>query len=262
MSLAATAEVVRPTFRDESLYRRVLEHACHAFEIAEVSREPYCHFYAENVLPEDFFRELIVNFPVRSHYVPLNLKVWVRENGESTRDRMVLTDESIAQLPVVQRELWGTVTDVLAAQELRQIAFRLLAEDIAARFKIAEHEVGTIEAFPRTVLFRDTESYKIKPHPDGTSRIVTMMLYLPPDLSQEDLGTSVYVKQPLFMRIAGKKFKEAKRFPYRPNSLSAFAVNRLGARTSWHGVEQIGPNRGVRNSMLTQYRANDDGPAY
>jgi len=262
MSLAVSVDAFSHPPHDNALFRRVLEHAMAALEDAQVSSEPYCHFYAENVLPTDFFRELIANFPDRSNYVPLNLKVWVRENGESTRDRLVFTEELFGRLSEEQCLFWRTVTDVLASDKLRQIAFRLLAKDVAARFGIKEDEVDEIETFSRTVLFRDTEAYKIKPHADGTTRIVTMMLYLPADLSQEDLGTSVYVKQPLLKRLGGETFKEIKRFPYRPNSLSAFAVNRMRARTSWHGVEQFGPNRGVRNSLLTQYRTNDDGPAY
>jgi hypothetical protein len=109
---------------------------------------------------------------------------------------------------------------------------------------------------------RDTEGYRIKPHPDGTNRIVTMLYYLPRDTSHEDLGTSVYVRQPWTKRILGEGFKEVERFPFRPNSSCAFVVNRLPEKTSWHGRELVGADAGVRNLILCQYRVGDDEHSY
>lgn len=126
MSLAVSVDAFSHPPHDNALFRRVLEHAMAALEDAQVSSEPYCHFYAENVLPTDFFRELIANFPDRSNYVPLNLKVWVRENGESTRDRLVFTEELFGRLSEEQCLFWRTVTDVLASDKLRQTHFACL----------------------------------------------------------------------------------------------------------------------------------------
>lgn len=254
MSDIDTSTLDRHPDDDWDLFEHVLEHSVEALENADVGTEPFCHFYAENVLPRDFYEKLQLSFPDKNCYEPLNLKVWVRENGESTRDRMVFSDQSLAELRSEQHRIWSIVKSVMDSDRMKCIVFRHLARDIAARFSIPESEVNSLDVYFRTVLIKDTESYTIKPHPDGLERIVTSILYLPPDLSQEDLGTSIYEKQSLFSRLTGRRFKEVKRFPFRPNSLCAFAINRLGARTSWHGVELIGANRGVRNSLLTQYR--------
>ena len=44
----------------------------------------------------------------------------------------------------------------------------------------------------KPVLYKDSDGYQIKPHPDTRNKVVTMQLYCPKDESQADLGTTLY----------------------------------------------------------------------
>jgi hypothetical protein len=77
-----------------------------------------------------------------------------------------------------------------------------------------------------------------------------MQFYLPDEGSRDDLGTSLYVKQPLPQRLLGNKYKEIKRFPFKPNSAYAIAVNDCPERQSYHGRELITEDNTVRDSII------------
>lgn len=258
----ATAETAVSRSRGSAREEKILDHVIASIEACEAHDEPFGHCYFENVFPEDFYKEILERLPSPEEYHALNLKAWSRANGESTRDRMFLSKEGLAPLSKDQNDFWSLVTNVILSEDVKRTIYAKLWKDIALRFDIGREQVPDVVGHPRGVLFRDTDEYRIKPHPDGTSRIVTMMYYLPKDLSQEDLGTSLYVKRPVLKRLFGDKFEEVKRFPYRPNSGMAFVINRRPDRTSWHGRELLPPGSGVRNSILTQFREDADGQDY
>jgi len=112
-------------------------------------------------------------------------------------------------------------------------------------------------AYPNVMLMRDYEAYRIKPHPDGQPRVVTMQIYLPGTDTPDDLGTSLYIKQPLVHRLVGRRFKEVKRFPFRPNSAYAIAVNDCAARQSYHGRELITASQTTRDSILITWNSRN-----
>ena len=261
MSLA-TAESVTSKGRKSSREEKILDHVVSAIEECEAHDEPFGHCYFENAFPEDFYKEILERLPSPEEYHALNLKAWSRANGESTRDRMFLSKEGLEPLSNDQNAFWSLVTNVILSDDVKRAIYAELWKDIALGFGITREEVPELVGYPRGVLFRDTDEYRIKPHPDGKSRIVTMMFYLPQDLAQEDLGTSLYVKNAPFRRLVSGKFTEVKRFPYRPNSGMAFVINRRPDRTSWHGRELLPPGSGVRNSILTQFREDADGQDY
>jgi hypothetical protein len=242
----------------------LLTHLVAAVEKAPVCHEPYAHVYIENVFPDDFYRRILASFPDPKLYSPQNIKVWVRPNGESTRDRIFLTDEAVERFPDDRRAIWRTIAAAVTHNALKRILFRKLACDLALRFGIDECAVDGITSYPRMVLLRDTEQYRIKPHPDGLETIVTMQFYFPEDLSQEQLGTSLYRQRSAWETLlhGGQKFEEVKRFPFRPNSAYAFVVNNRKGRKSWHGVELVPDGIGVRNTLLNRYMASETDAAY
>lgn len=247
---------------DHELYERSVNHAVKSIQSSNAGSEPFSHFHATNIIPEDFYQDLLKNLPDSKYYKPLNIKLWVDAKGNSTRDRLPMTDDEMSGLPADQYRLWSTLRAVLHSDEVRLAAYHVLRQDICARFGIAQDKLDELESHPKSVMLRDNESYSIKPHSDGLVRIITMMYYMPSDLSQQDMGTSLYVKKPIYQWINGKRYREVKRFPYMPNSIGAFAVSRMGPRTSWHGVERIGPNRGTRHSIACQFTTEPEDVIY
>ena len=218
---------------------------------AVLEREPFCHFYLEGIFPAPMYPTLLRSFPPKEFYEPLNLRRWARADGTSTRDEFHLTAENLARLPKPMAAFWTPVVRAMTDAALRRAAFAKLAPDLAERFGIPEERVPEMACAYEVRLVRDTEDYRIKPHPDGLNKIVTMQLYLPEDESTLDLGTSIFRRH---KRLIGGSFEEVKRFPFRPNSGYGFAVSDGPNRRSWHGRETLTGFTGVRHTLMLLFQ--------
>lgn len=218
---------------------------------APLIRDPFCHIYLEGIFPAQMYPELLRNLPPKELYVPLNLRKWVRADGTSTRDEFHLTAENLALLPRALAEFWAPIVRAMTDATLRRAVFAKLAPDLAERFAIPEKEVPDLTCEYEVRLVRDTEDYRIKPHPDGLNKIVTMQMYLPEDESTLDLGTSLFRRH---KKLLGNSFEEVKRFPFKPNSAYAFAVSDGPRRASWHGRETLTGFKGVRNTLMLLFQ--------
>ncbi len=243
------AEAVLEAPSDDHVALR--DHLVAKVQAAPLERDPFCHFYMEGVFPAAMYPALLRNFPPKEHYVPLNLRKWVRADGTSTRDECHLTAEILAKLPQGQAEFWTRVVRAATDPAFKRAVFTKLASDLAERFGIPEERVPDMECAYEVRLVRDTEDYRIKPHPDGLNKIVTMQLYLPEDDSTLDLGTSIFRRH---KRLIGSSFEEVKRFPFRPNSGYGFAVSDGPTRRSWHGREPITGFTGVRHTLMLLFQ--------
>jgi hypothetical protein len=241
------------SIREASLAESIIRHWEINISAALLEREPFEHFYIEEIWPQNVYLELLNSLPPIEHYVPINIKKWVRANGESTRDRIALTEQNIGKLESRLQEFWLQITKALYSDELKIAVFSKLKRDISLRLGIKPEEVPYAKVLAGADLIRDTEEYRIKPHPDGYPRAVTMQFYLPENADQLDLGTSLYVKDSMLRRLFGKRFQEVKRMSFKPNSGYAFAVNDRPDRCSLHGRELIKGEAGVRNSLLLSW---------
>jgi len=249
MSLAASPSFAES--RGSDVTAALCDHFIATVERAQVDRDPFCHAFFENIFPAALYPVLLRNLPPMELYGPLNIKKWVRPDGTSTRDLFYLTPENLAKLTKEQGDLWRAVLSALTDGPFKRAVFAQLARDLAERFDITEDRVPDLPFVYDLSLVRDTEDYRIKPHPDGLNNLVTMQFYMPPDESQMDLGTSVYRAH---KRLIGNSFEEVRRFPFKPNSAYAFAVSDSPARTSWHGRETLTGFSGVRNTMILSFR--------
>ena len=99
---------------------------------------------------------------------------------------------------------------------------------------------------------RDSSDYRLGPHTDSVTKIMSFLFYLPPDESMALLGTSIYApKQADFRCSRGlhyrfDRFRLVTTMPYLPNSLFGFV--RTG--NSFHGVEPITATGICRDLLL------------
>ncbi len=229
----------------------MLPHIVDAIDNADVSDKPFSHLFAQQIFPANVYSEMLDNLPDPATYEPKHEKQL--PDGTYTRTYYQLDRDGLAALPDHQRALWESVVDALLSEDFKVHVFRQLRKDLAFRFRT--QDVEAIEASPRPRIVRDVSGYKIDPHPDTRKKAVTMMIYLPRDERQKDLGTSLYKIQPSLQGLTSKRrwFKEVKRFPFIPNSAFAFAVNNCLRKKSWHGRELVEKNVGVRNSLVTTF---------
>jgi hypothetical protein len=227
------------------------DHLIERVSEASLDRDPFCHIYLERVFPEATYPLLLQNLPPAEIYSPLNLRLYAREDGRSTRDLFPLTAENLAKLPRDRAAFWSSMVEALTDVEVKRAVFAKLAPDLAERFGVAESGVADLQCCYDVILFRDTEDYRIKPHPDGLNKIVTMQFYLPEDESTLDLGTALYRRK---SGLFGGSFEEVKRFPFKPNSAYAFPVSDSRTRKSWHGRDRLSGFSGVRNTLMLLFQ--------
>jgi hypothetical protein len=247
--------------------QRIIDHCVARVAATDVHEEPFQHFYLEGILPDDVYWQALKLLPDRPVYMPLNLKRWKNAQGLSTRDRLSLTDADIERIDEKHRPFWRDIVTAICSEELRNAVLLKLKGDVAIRLGCAPDQVLGRPMFTNVLLVRDFEEYRLKPHPDGQPRVITMQIYLANVNTPEDLGTSLYVRQSLPLRLLGTKFREIKRFPFRPNSVYALAVNDCPERESLHGRETISGHAVVRDSIIVSwlsrptdaFTANDSG---
>ena len=232
-------------------YAPLRDHLIAGIRGSLLERDPFCHIYIEQMFPAALYPSLLRNLPPLHLYSPLNPRKWVRADGTSTRDMFYLTPENLGKLSDEVGALWKSVLHALTDGHFKRALFSRLAPDMAERFDTTEDRVSDMDCVYDVSLVRDTEDYRIKPHPDGLNNFVTMQFYLPEDENNLDLGTSVYRRH---KRLLGSSFEEVKRFPFKPNSAYAFAVSDSPKRTSWHGRDRLSGFEGVRNTMILSFR--------
>src|SRR5579871_836261 len=167
MNVAET-EVARSHIVEE-----LVAHAIASIEAAKYSSAPFPHIVFRNFFPDDFYRELIRNIPTQG-YDPIT--------GTGTRMALRLYGENVNQIEPEQRTAWAAVSAMLASKEVEDVIRRKLHEGLEIRArgdKVAGAEDLRLVAKP--VLYRDSDGYQIKPHPDTRKKVVTMQLYCPAD---------------------------------------------------------------------------------
>jgi hypothetical protein len=232
---------------------RIARHMAERVRACVAADAPFQHFHLVGAFPDDVYAEIRRSMPPRDCYLPINIKRWKNSAGQSTRDRLALSDGEMGRVPETIRPLWEDVTAALVSRDLQQAVYSVLQTDIALRLKCPVGDVLRQDAYASVLLVRDFEDYYLKPHPDGQPRVVTVMFYLADPDSPTDLGTSLYRERPLLNRLLGNRFEEVGRFPYLPNSVGVFAVNDAPERVSWHGRELITGPSVVRDSIILSY---------
>jgi hypothetical protein len=238
-----------------------LRHMLGAVAAVAVEREPFPHFIVEGLFPHDLYQEMLAALPDARLYEAFSYRKHANE-GVSNRGRFGLEAQALNQLLGRQRSLWLGVRDALGSPELKRAVFGRLADGLAYRLGIEPREAAEWPGYPKPELFRETQGYTIKPHPDTRRKLVTMQIALPADEAQRDLGTEFYRRSynPLALLREPRGFEVCKRAPFLPNAAYAFVVLNTLRRKSWHGRTTLDATAGVRNSILNIWYANpEDG---
>lgn len=217
---------------------------------------PFPHFVVEGLFPDDLYGEILASLPDAELYDPVSYEKHA-EAGKSNRGKFGLTDQCIERLSGRQWSLWMGVRDALGAPEFKRAVFNRLSAGLAFRFGTSRAEAAETPGYALPELLRETEGYRIKPHPDTRRKLVTMQIALPADDSQADLGTEFYRRSlnPAALLREPRGFDIVKRSPFLPNVAYAFAVINTMRLRSWHGRTKLAGNVGVRNTILNIWYA-------
>lgn len=235
----------------ETLFDSIVRHGGESILAGTAFDRPYPHLSFENFFAEDVYRRLISHWPDIDRYVDLN--------GARTRKQYTLWDRQVEAGDPERTALWRTVSDALSAPPIEAALRDRLTKGFEMRAN-GSGEGWPVPMHPQPVLYADFHGYAIKPHPDTRRKVLTMMIYMPEDESQRELGTTVYKISPMGV-FAWKTYGlvREKTLPFLPNAGFAFVVIHPAhslLHASWHGRETISlDNAKPRMTILNTYYA-------
>jgi hypothetical protein len=245
--MAALAQTVR------NLADELTAQAVASIEAAEHFSFPFPHIVFRNFFPADFYRDLVRNVPTEG-YDP------IIDTG--TRMALRLYGANVEKIDPALRPLWSAVSTMLTSKMVERAIRNRLHDGLEIRArgdKVADADDLKLVAKP--VVYRDSDGYQIKPHPDTRKKVVTMQLYCPTDASQQALGTTLYrASLKGLLHVGSYCLEPVKAIPFLPNTGYAFVVlkaNHSLTNMSWHGRPRIKTDQ-PRVSILNTFYVNED----
>jgi hypothetical protein len=236
-------------------YSHAEEHLIYQILNAPVRDYPFPHAFIENVFPNDYYQDMLINLPPISGYLPIHDTGNVsgaKAQGLLYSSRYITDVSDLAKRGVPEHlvSFWNELSNSLLSERfLRTILFKFSA---AYKERFSNPFNSQFKLSSELRLVRDFEDYSIGPHTDTPKKVVSLLFYLPKDWEYEKLGTSIYIpKDPSVTCIGGPHygFKGYKRIftaPFIPNSMLMF----FKTPKSFHGVEKITDKAVERNVML------------
>jgi hypothetical protein len=224
-----------PQAQTGSLTRELIDHAVSSIESADRFSLPFPHIFFRDFFPKDFYAEMLGSIPTEG---------FDRLNKEGTRKAVRLYGDNIEKVDAGFRDLWESVSAMLTSREVEDAIRRQLHEGLEIRAKGDKAaSAADLKLVAQPVLYRDTDGYQIKPHPDGSKKVVTMQLYCPADESQRDLGTTLYrASLKGLINVGSYGLEPVKTLPFLPNVGYAFVVLKAYhslLKMSWHGRPKV-----------------------
>lgn len=214
-----------------------LAHVIDRLRTANVSQDPFPHYYLENVFPQDYYESLLSHLPDSSVYDNLFAVTTLKLDHFRHRDQRDLNEGWTDMLSDNIREFWVEFDQWFRGPELAQAVLRTFSEPMRERFGDESWPEASVEA----QFIRHRAGYFLGPHSDLYTKLVVVLFYLAPDDSLAHLGTSLYrPKDPTFTCADSKHysfddFVNVRTAPYKRNSLMAF----MRSDRSFHGLDPI-----------------------
>lgn len=199
---------------------------------------PYPHILVHDVFPAGFYRTLREHLPPSGTYKSLKALGRVGGDYPETRSVLPLTPDHVAALPEPYRSFWDETARWFLGGQFGHVALQKFSGLLAQRFE----NPAALQFFHEALVIQDRTNYRLGPHTDSPSKVLSFLFYLPADDTQSHLGTSIYLPKDLSFTSPGdephhgfEKFTRLLTMPYTPNTLFAF----MKTPNAFHGVEPI-----------------------
>ena len=212
-----------------------LDHFIDRLRTARVELDPFPHYVLERVFPDDYYQQLLDHLPASDVYENLYEVTDLKLDHFRHRDQRDMNDGWTNRLPPALKPFWDAFDEWFLGPQFAHAVLdsfnsqRSLWPEVSVESQFIRHRPG----------------YYLGPHSDLYTKLVVLLIYLAPDHSAEQLGTSLYrPKDPTFTCPDSKHYQfedfiRVKTAPYRPNSMLAF----MRSDVSFHGLEPL-PSEG------------------
>ncbi|MCC5981061.1 MAG: hypothetical protein JJU26_05015 [Oceanicaulis sp.] len=191
------------------------------------------------------YADILAHLPDDAFYSPLGHRDAVRPDGTSTRNMFSFKEKSVKRLPPEQAAFWREFNAIMRSREVCEVFLRHLEPELTRRFNMP---LADIPCYPTARLGRDSDGYRITPHPDSADRVYTAQVYLAEDDSQVEVGTTVYRQE------GDGSFQSVRRLPFLPNTGFCFARD----EHTFHGVETVSLTRPRNNLHISCFAIDKD----
>lgn len=249
----------RPKYSNKNWSEDILSHVCKRIEEAELIMDPTPHIVVDNVFPDDYYKQIIDNFPDESTLEAIAEK---GRTGGGYADRKVVlfNDEDFSKLDEKRLEFWLDLASWLYSDFFVSSSIDRFLPFCANRLSRFQKEGGDISLKNDALIVSDRSGYSIGPHTDMKQRLISFLFYVPENDSDSSLGTSFYRPFDPDFRCDGSKhyqsggFERVKTVEYLPNRLLMF----VRTEKSFHGVEAIEKDNVDRRLLISNLRLLDD----
>lgn len=202
---------------------------------AETWSHPFPHLMAAKFLPTAMARALADAWPHRLMQ-PMPSERTGNPQALKSRRLFRLDRQGLIALPAGDQRLWQCFHNLissLAPAMLHSLPPPPHGQRIAS--------AKGMRLAPRIDLWSDFSGYGVPPHTEAPHKFANFLLYISPDPSLAEEGTSIYVPRDSSLRswkgsmMPRENFKRISTVPYRPNLLFGFRKTDL----SFHGKETV-----------------------
>ena len=203
---------------------------------------PYPHLYIQNVFPNDYYSKILKNLLSVNSMTSMPDLYPEQPGLKNYKDRYVLEfarDEHIQKIESDKQEFWKGIGSSLLKGQFGNFLRAKFKHYLDMRFKL----IGDVNFSLEMQLVNDKKNYALGPHSDHPRKVISTLFYFPKDMSQQEIGTSIYIpKDPDF--IASHKqyghfnkdlFHKVITMPFVPNSAFCF----VKTNNAFHGVEPL-----------------------
>jgi hypothetical protein len=212
-----------------------------------VTTHPFPYFQIKNFLPDDFYRQLLAEYPSTSMF-----------NNRLLEGKRVMSAEAQDQV-VMASPAWSSLIEHMGSQEFLDDMFSVLRPSLRATRgwlgsrRLVKHPKGKtsigdwLKGHPTRVDFefsRLPQGALLTPHTDKWTKVLSLLLYLPPPGWRKEYGgsTELYApKSKAHIRNWSNRHLDFDKVDvifqadYSPNTLFGF----VKTRDSFHGVSPI-----------------------
>jgi len=192
---------------------------------SQIRNYPWTHILFDEIFHSEQYNLIQQNLP------DVNLLTDIRQvkfhNPGYSPNRFILN--SFDELSMNQAEFWIKIQNQFMNGRLKDLLLQKFKQNILDR--IGEDNIQYVEFYDTFQLTWDKKSYVLTPHTDAFNKIFTIVINLPKDESNIEMGTIIYASDNPSDIVYKSKYK--------PNS--GFGVFR--SDNSWHGVEETNADR-------------------
>jgi len=217
-------------------------HLAYKFGNAPINSFPFPHLFVQDIFSDIFYSQIQKNLPAQNLLTSMPELYPEEREFEAYKDRYVMDlarEESINKIEKTKQEFWMGLGDNFKNGKLSDLLRNKFQYYLNMRFKL----IDNVSFLSEIKLINDRKNYASSPHTNHPRKVVSVIFYLPTDLSQKLSGTSIYIPKDLNFIAQNKEYKHYPHehfhkvitMPFLPNSAFCF----IKTNNSFHGVEKL-----------------------